>query len=150
MHANGRSLAWTYLKPGAIQERDFVCHGRPAGLHAQVRLVRCHLNPPDRHNNSVHAGCSCGCLGASTWRTFFSRLHVCNFHPGILQCVVENVLIKLLTDLRGSSGVFHFSKPFFNHFFFSFTLVIKRFRELRGESAFGDRSASSMSKCSLA
>ena len=42
---------------------------------------------------------------------------------------------------------FRFSKLFFKHFVFTFTMVIKRFRPLCGESAFGDQSASSMSKC---
>ena len=50
-----------------------------------------------------------------------------------------------LTDVRGSSGFSHFSKLFFHHFFFPFTMVIKRSGELRGKSAaFGDLSASSM------
>ena len=51
---------------------------------------------------------------------------------------------KLLAVLRGSSGFFVFWNSFFKPLFFSFTMVIKWFRELRGESAFGDRSASSM------
>ena len=37
---------------------------------------------------------NCGSLCAS-WRKFLYRLHVCNFHKSILQCVVENVLIKI-------------------------------------------------------
>ena len=61
----------------------------------------------------------------------------------------QKLIHIVLTDLRGYSGFFHFSKLFYiYHFFFSFTMVIKRFRELRGESAFDDRSASSISKCS--
>ena len=40
----------------------------------------------------------------------------------------------------------HFLKLFFHHFFFTFTMVIKRSGELRGESAaFGNWSESSMS-----
>ena len=77
---------------------------------------------------------------------FFTRIHVCNFHTGILQCVVKNILIKITHRFSRKSRFFRFSKLFFKHFFFSFTMVIKRFRELRGESAFGDRSASTMSK----
>ena len=53
-----------------------------------------------------------------------------------------------LTDLRGRSGFFFFFQNyFFLQFCFSFTMVIKQPGELRGESAaFGNRSASSMSK----
>ena len=94
------------------------------------------------------------CMGASLSRPlpgehFFYRLHVCNFHTGILACVVDNIFINCLTDLRERSGFFfHFSKVFFYDLFFSFTMVIKRSgaraRELRGDSAvFGDRYASS-------
>ena len=40
-----------------------------------------------------------------------------------------------LTDLPGPQGFFHFSKLFFYHFFFNFTMVVKR--SIGGESAFG-------------
>ena len=58
----------------------------------------------------------------------------------------------LRTDLRGRPGFFFILifETISYHFFFSFTMVIKQFQVLRGESAFGDRSASSMSKCSAA
>ena len=77
------------------------------------------------------------------------RLHVCNFHTGILACLVDNIIINFSHRSLRTFRFFHFSKLFFCIFFFHFTMVIKRSRELRGESAaYGDRSASSMSKYS--
>ena len=106
------------------------------------------------YGNSVHAGCSCGHLEASPpppppWWTFLYRLHVCNFHTGILACVVDNVFINLSHRSPRMFRFFSFFETIFYHFFFTFTVVIKRAGELRGESAAsGDRPASSMSKYS--
>ena len=95
------------------------------GLGAPQTINGHPLPSPDRHNKSVHTVCSCGhSLGSiplvniqssSLW-----RLHVCNFHTAILVCVVDNVLINFLPDLRGCSGFF----IFWNYFFtFSFSAL---------------------------
>ena len=97
-------------------QRHLLSH-QAVGLGAPQTIIRRPLPSPDRHDNLVHAGYSCGCLGASSWPTFFYRLHVCNFHTGILQCAVENVLTKVLTDLQGIQ-VFSFSETILHHFFF--------------------------------
>ena len=64
------------------------------------------------------------------------RLYVCNFSTAILACVVHNALINFS---HRSPTMFRFSLFFRNcfcyDFFVSFAIVIKRFRELRGESA---------------
>ena len=58
-----------------------------------------------------HAGCSCGCLGEYHLWTILYRLHVCNFHTGILGSVIAYSSI-FLTDLPGSSGFFIFQNLF--------------------------------------
>ena len=120
----------------------FLLPRRAVGLGAPQTIV----DVPQR-NNSVHAGCSCGHLGAiSPWSTFLHRFHVCNFHTGILARVVDNAFINYSHRSSRTFRVFFIFRNYFLPFLFSFTMVIKRFRELRGESTFGDRPASSMSK----
>ena len=83
------------------------------------------------------------------WRAFLYRLHVCNFHTGILTCSVDNILINFSHRSPRTFRFFIFIfESIFYDFFFRFTMVIKRSgaraRELRGDSAvFGDRSAAS-------
>ena len=55
--------------------------------------------------------CSCGhSLGNTILANFqtssLCRLHVFNFHTALLACVVDNVFIIFLTDLRGCLGFF--------------------------------------------
>ena len=90
---------------------SFVVVGRLWGstaISALVNVLSLH-----RHNKSVHAVCSCGhSLENTTLVNFQSsglcRLHVFNFHTAIFACVVDNVIIIFLTDLRGCSGFFVF------------------------------------------
>ena len=90
----------------------------------------------------VRAGVLLGTWERPPWRTFLYRLPIFNFHTDILACVVINF------SHRSSSTGFSFFETIFYHFFFRFTMVIKQF--LGGKSAFCDRWASSMSKCSIA
>ena len=73
------------------------------------------LLSPDRHNNSVHAGCSCGYLGAPPPLVNISlpTYCVCNFYTGIRACLVDNVFINFFTDLWGRSGFFSFFETIF-------------------------------------
>ena len=78
---------------------------------------------------------TCGSLCVS-WRKFLTDFTFATFTKESSNAQSKTSWSKLLTDLRGSSGFFFsFSKLFLNHFFFHFTMVIKRFRELRVESA---------------
>ena len=109
----------------------FLLPRQAVGLGAPQRIIRRPHPSPDRHNKSVHAVCSCGHSLRNTPLANFQssslcRLHVFIFHKAIFACIVDNVFIIFLTDLRGCSGFFfHFSKLLFTFFFFNFTMVIK-------------------------
>ena len=143
MHLHGRMSKAQPLLPRRRQA---------VGLGLHRRLID--VPSRDRHNKSAHTVCSCGhSLRNTPWRTFnhrrLWRLHVFNFHTAILACVIDTVLIifffsQISEDVQG----FLFSKLLFYIFFFSFTMVIKW--SLGGESPFGDRPGSSMSKYSAA
>ena len=95
--------------------------------------------------------CFCGhSLGNTPWKTFTHRVFAAVTFPTFTQPSSHAWSITyssfFLTYLRVCSGFF--SKLLFYVLFFSFTMVITW--SLGGESAFGDRPASSMSKVSAA
>ena len=110
LHAlNPFGVAWQLALPcsfGSEHYSHLVIHCPAVRLQAYGLNTR--LLAVSRHNHSVHAGCSCGHLGPSSpWQTFLYRLRVCNFHTGILTCVVDNgFLNNFLTNLRRHSGFF--------------------------------------------
>ena len=75
------------------------------------------------------------------------RLHVFSFHTAILACVVDNIFIIFLTDLRGCSG-FHFPKLLFYVLFFSFTIWWSNDPMVENLHLAIDHAAPSMSKYS--
>ena len=86
----------------------------------QAALVRRPF--PSRHNNPVHTGFSCGSVKPPSGEHFSSyRLHVCNFHTGILACVVDNVFINFFfhRSLR-TFRFFSFFETIFSPFHFYF------------------------------
>ena len=88
---------------------------------------------------SVHTGCSCGRLEASPlqaflyrfqvlyWLQVLYRLHVCNFQPGIVACVVDNAFIIFLHRSETTARCVIFLNFFFSISCVSFTMVINPF-----------------------
>ena len=124
-----KCLQWSCLKAvsvptfvigglqGSTASSGAYCPHQAVGLGAPQTIIRRLLSSPDRHDNLVHAGYSCGRLGASSWPTFFYRLHVCNFQTGILQCTVKNVLTKSTHRSPRNSSFFLF-RNYFSPFLF--------------------------------
>ena len=148
---NTQSYCMLSEKCEANRRRQLLLPRQAVGLGAPQTIVRRPLPSPHLTGTITRytQGFLFGSVPPPCGEHFWSyRLYVRKFHTGILACVADNIFIYFSHRSRRTFRfIFHFSKLFFWKFFFSFTMVIKRPRELRGESAaFGNRSASSMSK----
>ena len=89
------------------------------GPGAPQMINRRPLPPPDRHNRSVHAVCSCGhSLGNTPWRTFNHRVFAVFTFSTFIQpsCVVGNVFIIFSHRSPRMLRFFSFFKTSFSRF----------------------------------
>ena len=140
-----KCLRWSCLK--AVSVPTSVTGGL-RGSTATSPLVQCPLPSPGtitRYTQGVLVGASNRPL-ANILKLPTLRLQLSHRHPRMRS---RQPIHQFFPRSPRTFRFFSFSKTIIRHFISTFTMVIKRFRELRGESAaFGDQSASSMSKYS--
>ena len=117
----GNVSLWTFWENGE-RHIGVLLPRQAVGLGAPQTIIRRPLTSPDRHNNSVHVGCSRGRLGASSWQTVSSPtscLQLLHRHPPMCSRKHLDQNNKIIITHRSPRklGFFHFSKLFFHHFF---------------------------------
>ena len=128
----------------------YVCHRRPGGFTATSDLVALsHLTSTiNQHTQCALVGTRLGTPPGELSIIEFlpsSRFQLSHSHPRMrTRWRIHHLFSQICED----DQVLHFSKLSFYIFVVSFTIVIKWY--LGGESAFGDRTASSKSKFSAA